>query len=34
LTAELYGVEKKKDLFEEVFGRAVVVVTAEPEEPV
>jgi exopolyphosphatase/guanosine-5'-triphosphate,3'-diphosphate pyrophosphatase len=33
LTAELYGVEKKKDLFEEVFGRAVVVVTAGLEEP-
>jgi exopolyphosphatase/guanosine-5'-triphosphate,3'-diphosphate pyrophosphatase len=32
LTAELYGVEKKKDLFEEVFGRTVVVDIAEPEE--
>jgi exopolyphosphatase/guanosine-5'-triphosphate,3'-diphosphate pyrophosphatase len=32
LTAELYGVEKKKDLFEEVFGRTVVVETAVPEE--
>ncbi len=32
LTAELYGVDKKKDLFEEAFGRAVVVETALPEE--
>ena len=32
LHAELYGVEKKKDLFEEVFGREVVVETASPEE--
>jgi hypothetical protein len=26
LHAELYGVEKKKDLYEEAFGRRVVVV--------
>jgi hypothetical protein len=26
LHAELYGVDKKKDLYEEVFGRRVVVV--------
>ena len=32
LHAEIYGVEKKKDLFEEVFGRSVVVRTAYPEE--
>jgi exopolyphosphatase/guanosine-5'-triphosphate,3'-diphosphate pyrophosphatase len=32
LHAELYGVEKKKDLFEEVFGRTVAVQTACPEE--
>jgi exopolyphosphatase/guanosine-5'-triphosphate,3'-diphosphate pyrophosphatase len=32
LTAELYGVEKKKDLFEEVFGRTLAVQTAYPEE--
>ena len=32
LHAELYGVEKKKDLFEEVFGRSLVVLTTNPEE--
>lgn len=32
LHAELYGVEKKKDLFEETFGRIVVVEVANPEE--
>jgi len=32
LSAELYGVEKKKDLYQETFGRTLVVETADADD--